>query len=80
MGVSMNQREQDLLDKQLRWLSPTPRNDCVMILAIVAAFVAGTILGALFLHQSDPMQIVSNSAMAATPDSPGRAATTQLSE
>jgi hypothetical protein len=51
-----------------------------MILAIVAAFVAGTILGALFLHQSDPMQIVSNSAMAATPDSPGRAATTQLSE
>ena len=63
VNVSMNQREQELLSKQLRWLSPSPRSEGVMVFAIVAAFVAGIILGALFLHQSDPMP--SNSAMAA---------------
>ena len=61
----MNQREQELLSKQLGWLSPSPRSEGVMVFAIVAAFVAGIILGALSLRQSDPMHIVSNSAMAA---------------
>jgi hypothetical protein len=65
MGVSMNQREQELLSKQLGWLSPSPRSEGVMVFAIVVAFVAGIILGALFLHQSNPIHIVSNSAMAA---------------
>ena len=61
----MNQREQELLSKQLGWLSPSPRSEGVMVFAIVAAFAAGIILGALFLHQSNPMHIVSSSAMAA---------------
>jgi len=84
MGVSMDQRDQELLDKQFRWLRPSPRNDGVMVLAIVAAFVAGiTFGGALFAHESDPAQIVSNDAMAAIfpPNgAPPRAFQTQLSE
>jgi hypothetical protein len=65
MGVSMNRRDRDLLSKQLRWLSPSSRNDGVMVCAIVAAFVAGISLGALAAHKSDLMQIVSSDAMAA---------------
>jgi len=80
----MDQREQELLDKQLRWLSPSPRNDRVIVLATVAAFLAGVTLGgALFAHEGHPMQIVSNSAMAAispTNGAPPRAFQTQLSK
>lgn len=65
IGVSMNQRDQELLSKQLGWLSPTSRNDVVMVWAIVAAFAAGMSLGGLFMYKNDPVQIVSNDAMAA---------------
>jgi len=65
MGVSMNLRDRELLSKQLGWLSPSSRNDAVMVWAIVAAFVAGISLGMLLMHKGDPMQIVSNDAMAA---------------
>ncbi len=34
----MDQRDQELLDKQLRQLNPSPRSDGVMILAILAVF------------------------------------------
>jgi len=65
MGVSMDQRDQELLDKQFRWLKPPPRNAGVMGLAIVAVFVGGIALGGtIFAHESAPMQIVSNNAMA----------------
>ena len=72
MGVSMNLRDRELLSKQLGWLSPSSRNDGVMICAIVAAFVTGISLGALAAHKSDPMQIVSSDATAAIslPDAP----------
>lgn len=65
IDVSMTRREQELLDKQLRSLSPSPRNDGLMIFAIGAAFVVGISLGGAFLaHGRDPPQIVSNDAMA----------------
>ena len=84
MGVPMNQRDQELLDKQLRWLRPSPPNAGVMVLAIVAVFVAGiTLGGTVFAHESDPMQIVSNDATAAiyaVKDAPLGAVQTQLSE
>jgi len=68
----MNQRDQELLNKQFRWLSPSPRNDSVMVLAIVTVFVAGIALGGtVFAHLSDPMQIASNNATVAI--SPSRA-------
>jgi len=81
----MNRREQELLAKQLRWLSPSPRSDGVMILGIVAAFVAGiTLAGVLFAHESDLVQTGSNDAMAAISPpngpSPPRAFQTQLFE
>ena len=61
----MDQRDQDLLDKQLRGLSP-PRNDGIMILMVVAMFFAGmTFGGILFTHQSVPMRTASNDLTAA---------------
>lgn len=59
----MDQRDQELLDKQLRGINPSPRNDGVLILAIVAVFLAGIILGGfLSAYKSEPMQIASNDA------------------
>jgi hypothetical protein len=58
----MGQRDQKLLDKQLRRLNP-PRSDGVMILAILAVFFAGMALGGfLFPYKSEPMLIASNDA------------------
>jgi hypothetical protein len=58
----MDQRDQELLDKQLRRLNP-PRSDGVMILAILAVFFAGMALGGfLFPYKSESMLIASNDA------------------
>jgi hypothetical protein len=66
MSDTMNQRDQELLNKQFRWLSPSPRNDGVVILAIVMVFFTGIALGGtVFAHLSDPMQLGSNDATAA---------------
>jgi len=57
----MNQRDQELLEKQLRQLNPSVRSDGVMILATVAVFFSGMALGGfLFAHQNEPVQIASN--------------------
>jgi hypothetical protein len=62
----MDRRNQELLDKQLRTISPSPRNDGVIILTVVAVFFAGLTIGdILFAHDSDPMRIASNNATAA---------------
>jgi hypothetical protein len=62
----MNRRDQELLNKQFRWLSPSPRSDGVMILAMVTLFFAGIVLGgAVVAHESGPMQIASNDTTAA---------------
>jgi Anti-sigma factor NepR len=63
----MDQRDQELLDKQLRHLNPYPRSDSVMMLAILAVFFAGMALGSfLFAYEGQPLQIASNDAMTAT--------------
>ncbi len=71
----MNQRDQELLDKQLRHLNPYPRSDSVMMLAILAVFFAGMALGSflfayesqpLLAYESQPLQIASNDATTAT--------------
>jgi sugar (pentulose or hexulose) kinase len=63
----MDQRDQELLDKQLRHLNPYPRSDSVMMLAILAVFFAGMALGSfLFASEGQPLQIASNDAMTAT--------------
>jgi hypothetical protein len=59
----MNQRDQELLDKQLRGLSLSPRNDGVMVLAVLVVFFAGMTLGGfLSAYKNEPMQIASNDA------------------
>ena len=60
----MDQRDQELLDKQLRQLNPSPRSDSVMMLAILTVFFAGMALGGfLFAYKSEPpVQIAWNDA------------------
>jgi hypothetical protein len=45
MEATMNRRDQELLDKQFRWLRPEPRHEGVMIVALVAVFLAGIAVG-----------------------------------
>jgi hypothetical protein len=56
----MDQRDKELLDKQLRGINPSPRNDSVMILAVVAVFFAGMTVGGFL--SAEPIQIASNDA------------------
>jgi hypothetical protein len=59
----MDQRDQELLDKQTRGLIPPPRHDGVVALAIAAVFFAGmTFGGYLFANKNEPLQIASNGA------------------
>jgi len=61
----MDQRDQELLNKQLRGLNPA-RSDGTMILMIVAVFFIGMTIGdILFAHQSVPMRTASNDLTAA---------------
>jgi uncharacterized membrane protein YoaK (UPF0700 family) len=59
----MDQRNQQLLDKQLRGFNSPPRNDWIIMLVALAVFFAGMTLGGfLTAHESEPMQIASNDA------------------
>ena len=61
----MQQRDWELLDKQVLGLRP-PRNDGVIVLTVVAVFFAFMILGGLFVpHESELMRIASNDARTA---------------
>jgi hypothetical protein len=63
----MDQRDRELLDKQLRRLNPPPQNNGVMALAVLAVFFAGMALGGFVsAHKSEPMQIASNDAIPAS--------------
>jgi hypothetical protein len=57
-AFAMDRRDRDLLNKQLGRLSPPPRNEGMLILAIVAVFVVGMMAGAsLFSRNSElPVQ------------------------
>ena len=58
----MEQRDWELLDKQVWGLRP-PRNDDVIVLTVVAVFFAGMILGGpLVPHESELVRIASNDA------------------
>ena len=51
----MTRRDQELLDRQLRGLDIPPRHDGMMILAIVAIFLAGLFLGNLRSEARGPV-------------------------
>ena len=53
----MDRRDQELLDKQMRRLTP-PRNEGVIIVMLAAMFLVGMALGSgLSPHKSAPVQI-----------------------
>jgi hypothetical protein len=61
----MDQRELELLDKQLRHLPP--QYDGAAILMLLSMFFAGVIFGSIwFGHQNERTWIASNDAIAAT--------------
>ncbi len=59
----MTKYDQELLDKQMRELNASPRNDGVIMLAILAVFFVGMTLGGfLSAYKSESMQIAWNDA------------------
>jgi hypothetical protein len=61
----MEQRDWELLDKQVWGLRP-PRNNRVTVLTVIAVFFSGMIIGGiLFAPETQPMRIASNHATAA---------------
>ncbi len=71
----MEQRDWELLDKQMRGLSPPRnplRNDAIMVLTLAAVFFAGMTLGGLFAHENESMRFAWNNAKVAAylPDGP----------
>jgi hypothetical protein len=67
----MNKRDQKLLDKQLRAVSPPSRHDGVVMIAIVGMFLAGMTFGSLLSAPAEkPIQLA---ASASTPLAPNGA-------
>jgi hypothetical protein len=57
--VKMDPRDQELLDKQMRRLTP-PRNEGVIAMMLATMFLVGMTLGSVLSpHQSAPTQIAS---------------------
>ena len=55
----MDRRDQELLDKQMRRLTP-PRNEVVIAVLFAAMFLVGMALGGVLpTHESEPIQIAS---------------------
>jgi hypothetical protein len=62
----MEQRDWELLDKQIRGPNSSRRNNGGMLLMVAATFFAGmTLGGALFEHESKAMRIARNETTAA---------------
>ena len=62
----MNGRDRDLLDKQMRRVSPAPRNDGVWLLAMTSVFLAGMTLGAFMVApKSEPQRLAADDSIAA---------------
>jgi hypothetical protein len=57
----MEQRDWELLDKQLRAINPAPRHDGVIIVTVLVGFLAGMTLGGFLVgHTSEPTRVASN--------------------
>ncbi len=63
-----DRRDQELLDKQLRRFTPNPRSDGTLILALVAAFLAGVTVGAFaFAYKVDPTRMAATATALTEP-------------
>jgi hypothetical protein len=59
----MNQRDQELLDKQMRRLSP-PRNEGLIGVMLAVMFLVGMTLGSVMsVHESEPIQPIQFASM-----------------
>jgi hypothetical protein len=57
--LKMDRRDQELLDKQMRRLTP-PRNDGVIVVLLAAVFLVGMTLGSVLSEpKTEPIQIAS---------------------
>ena len=66
----MNQRDRELLDKQLSWLQPAPRHGSLKIGALATIFLAGISLGgALTSLHTNPAQATPAIGLQAIPAS-----------
>jgi hypothetical protein len=63
----MDQRDEELLHRQLRHLVPSPRSDGVLMLAIAGVFLVGIVVGGIiFANKTEPpTQTASNDGTAA---------------
>jgi len=59
LGSKMDRRDQELLDKLMRRLSP-PRNNRVIVVLLAAMFLVGMTLGSVLSEpKTEPIQIAS---------------------
>jgi hypothetical protein len=59
--ATMDQRDQELLEKQLLTINPAPRQDGVIIVTLLVGFLTGMTLGGFLVgHTSEPMRVASN--------------------
>jgi hypothetical protein len=64
----MDPQDQELLNKQLRYLHVPPRRDGVVIAAIVAVFLGGIIIGGALAKPREPASSTANPQIAALID------------
>ena len=64
----MDQRDQELLDKQMRAISPAPRRDGVVIVTVLMVFLAGMTLGGMLAGSaSEPTRVAMNDTVSGRP-------------
>jgi hypothetical protein len=56
----MDQRDQELLDRQVRRLAPSSHNDGAILLAVLAVFLAGMTLGGFLVDKTESVQVAAN--------------------
>ena len=71
----MDPQDQELLDKQLRNLYVPPRRDGVVIVAILAVFFGGILVGGLLAEPLEAMRTAANEPIASVQN--GASPTTQ---
>jgi hypothetical protein len=68
----MDQRDQELLDKQMRAISPAPRRDGVIIIAVLMVFFAGMTVGGILAESANeptrPTRVAMNDTVPLQPD------------
>ncbi len=66
----MDQRDQELLDKQMRAINPAARRDGVIIVTVLMVFFAGMTVGGILAESSanKPTRVAVNDSVALQPD------------